>query len=113
MVSMVLSVIVRGTIRFILQKERSRGRNLKHVVIVGESAASRAYIDRIKANPQWGFKIHGIIADNVSSDFTYKGIPFIGKTQHLQEYLTENSLDEVAVALSLREYHKLEAIVNM
>ena len=114
-VSMCLSLAVRILIRMILSKERARGRNLKHVIIVGESAASRAYIDRIQGNPQWGYYIHGIFADNVSEGFEYKGIRSIGKIHQLQGYLIEHShsLDEVAIALSLREYHKLEAIVNI
>ncbi len=111
-VSMVLSALVRGIIRSILARERTHGRNLKHVIIVGESAASRAYIDRIKANPQWGYMIHGIFADNVPDGFSYKGIKAIGKIHQLHGYLLEHDLDEVAIALSLREYHKLEAIVN-
>ena len=112
-VSMLLSLLVRIIIRIFLQTERSQGRNLKHVIIVGESAASRAYINRIKGNPQWGYYVHGIFADNVPEGFSYKDIPCIGKIHQLQGYLIENSLDEVAIALSLREYHKLEAIVNI
>ncbi len=112
-VSMVMSIFVRGCIRLILRKGRAHGHNLKHVIVIGESAASRAYIDRIKANPHWGYMIHGIFADNVSSGYEYKGIPFIGKIQNLQKYLQANQLDEVAIALSLREYHKLEAIVDV
>ncbi len=110
--SMISTLIVRGIIRMILARERSHGRNLKHVIIVGESAASRAYIDRIKANPQWGYMIHGIFADNVTDGFSYKGIKSKGKIHQLKDYLIEHDLDEVAIALSLREYHKLEAIVN-
>ena len=113
--SMILSMGVRIAIRMILRRERKKGRNLKHVVIVGESTAARAYIDRIKGNPHWGFAVHGIFADNVSEGFEYKGVQCIGKIHQLQGYLIEHShsLDEVAIALSLREYHKLEAIVNI
>lgn len=112
-VSMFLSFLVRILIRRVLQRERAQGRNLKHIIVVGESAASRAYIDRIKGNPQWGYYVHGIFADNVPEGFSYQDIPCIGKIHQLQGYLIENSLDEVAIALSLREYHKLEAIVNI
>ncbi len=112
-VSMFLSFLVRMMIRRVLQRERAQGRNLKHIIVVGESAASEAYIDRIKGNPQWGYYVHGIFADNVPEGFSYRDVPCIGKIHQLQGYLIENSLDEVAIALSLREYHKLEAIVNI
>lgn len=112
-VSIILSVFVRGFIRLVLHKGRRTGHNLKHIIVIGESAASRAYIDRIKANPQWGYFIHGIFADNVPSDYSYKEVTCIGKIHQLEHYLIENSLDEVAIALSLREYHKLETIVNI
>ncbi len=112
-ISMILSIFVRGIIRLILRKERAHGHNLKHAIVIGESAASRAYIDRIKASPRWGYMIHGIFADNVSEGYEYKGIAYIGKIQNLQKYLQANNLDEVAIALNLREYHKLESIVNI
>ena len=106
-----IAYIYRCIIRSWLQDARRRGLNLKHIVIVGFSPAAAAYIDRIKANPQWGYQIHGILDDNVASDFEYRSIPWIGRTADLTNFLTYNNLDEVILTISLQEYSKLEDLV--
>ena len=90
---------------------RKKGRNIKHTVFIGFSTSAAAYIDRIKANPQWGLKVHGIFDDLVSDNFEYRGIKKIGTLKDLAAYLEKSSLDEVAITLNLNEYHKLEQIV--
>lgn len=112
-ISMIATLTERFIIKTILQRTRRSGHNLKHIIIIGFSAAAEAYIDRIKGNPQWGYMIHGIFDDNLSLDFQYKNIYCIGRIRQLEKYLQKTSMDEVAITLSLREYNKLESIVNM
>lgn len=104
-------VFSRYLIRKVLKVNRKKGRNIKHTVFIGFSTSAAAYIDRIKANPQWGLKVHGIFDDLVSDNFEYRGIKKIGTLKDLAAYLEKSSLDEVAITLNLNEYHKLEQIV--
>ena len=94
-----------------MKTNRKKGRNIKHTVFIGFSTSAAAYIDRIKSNPQWGLKVHGIFDDLVSDNFEYRGIKNIGTLSDLAAYLEKTSLDEVAITLNLNEYHKLEQIV--
>ena len=94
-----------------MKTNRKTGRNIKHTVFIGFSTSAAAYIDRIKSNPQWGLKVHGIFDDLVSDNFEYRGIKKIGTLSDLAAYLEKTSLDEVAITLNLNEYHKLEQIV--
>lgn len=107
----ILMVLERYGILKILYRTRKRGRNLKHLILVGFSTAASGYIDRIKANPQWGYYIHGIFDDNLEEDFLYRGVPVIGRISQLETFLGENNLDEVAITLGIKEYEKLERIV--
>ena len=109
--NMTAAYAYRCLIRRWLHDTRKRGMNLKHVVIVGFSPAAVAYIDRIKANPQWGYQIHGILDDNVTQDFEYRKIPWIGRIDALTSFLAANNLDEVVITIRLQEYSKLEDIV--
>ena len=102
----------RYVLNYILRTLRSHGINLKHVVIIGYSAAARGYIDRVKANPQWGYYIHGIIDDEKEPDFTYKNIPVIGSINELEQILSDNSFDEIVIALSINDYYKLRRVVS-
>jgi Undecaprenyl-phosphate glucose phosphotransferase len=92
---------------------RKRGYNLKHVILVGYSRASEAYIDRIFANPQWGYYIHGILDNNMEIGTRYKKVPVIGRLEQLEEYLVKMSLDEIAITLNIKEYDMLEKVVTI
>ena len=111
-INIVLCTIARMMIAKTLRIIRKRGHNLKHVILVGYSRASEAYIDRIFANPQWGYYIHGILDDSMEIEIKYKKVPVIGKLNQLEEYLTKMSLDEIAITLSINEYDILENVVK-
>jgi len=99
------------SIAYGLKVVRRKGYNLKHVILVGYSRAAEAYIDRIFANPQWGYYIHGILDDTMEIGTRYKKVPVIGKLNQLDEYLTKMNLDEIAITLNLKEYEHLEKVV--
>lgn len=58
-VNIAVEETVRMTIRIVLQDMRRKGLNQKHIVLVGYSRAAEEYIDRILANPQWGYTVRG------------------------------------------------------
>lgn len=105
--------IERNILRIILRKIRKNGYNLKHIILVGYSNAAEGYIDRIKANPEWGYDIRGILDDTMEIGSEYKGIKVIGCSDDLKIILPENKLDEIVITLGLEEYGKLGRIVNM
>lgn len=111
--NMVDGILVRALIRRILHLFRKKGYNQKHILLVGYSRAAEAYIDRIIANPQWGYTVRGILDDNVPRGAVYKGVKVMGSIDNLLYILPENKLDEIAVTLSLQDYDRLEEIVNL
>lgn len=105
------TVIERNIIRRVLRELRSRGKNLKHLILVGYSKAAEAFIDRVCENPQWGYQINGILDDNYGIGTTYRGTEVIGTCQDLSRILEENRQDEIAITLALNEYYKLRGVV--
>ena len=79
--------------------------------MIGYSRAAEGYIDRIKAYPQWGYHVVGILDDNVEAGTKYRGIEVIGKIEELERVIDANDLDEIVITLSIEEYGKLEKIV--
>ena len=108
----VLEAAFRITLRSILRSFRRKGYNLKHVLLIGYSRAAQGYIDRVKANPDWGYLIRGILDDHAERGTEYKGVRVLGPIANLDEILPMNRLDEIAITLSINEYDKLERIVN-
>ena len=102
---------VRLFIFSMLRKMRKRGLNQKQMILVGYSRAAEGFIDRVNVNPEWGYKIRGILDDHEEWGKEYKGVRVIGKIDDLDTILALNTLDEIAITLSIQEYGKLEKIV--
>ena len=109
--NIILTIIERNLIRIALKNIRSRGMNLKHMILVGYSTAAEAFIDRVKENPQWGYQINGILDDNYGEGTDYRGVHVIGTCQDLNRILEANKQDEIAITLGLDEYYKLRGVV--
>lgn len=108
-----LTFLERNIVRLVLRNIRRIGLNQKHVLLVGYSRAAEEYIDRIVQNPQWGYKVMGILDDNVAPGTLYRNIEVLGFTDSLSYILEGNHPDEIAITLGLNEYNKLERIVAM
>ena len=101
----------RNLIRTVLRSMRAKGYNQKHIILVGYSRAAEGYIDRVLANPEWGYRVRGILDDHKPWGYDYRGIKVIGTMKDLKPILDMNRLDEIAITLSLKEYGGLEKIV--
>ena len=106
-----LEAVERYIVRWYMTRRWISGRNIRQVLLVGYSRAAEQYIDRVKANPQWGYRIRGILDDKVKAGTEYRGIRVIGRIENLMVILPENHLDEIAITLGLSEYARLEDIV--
>ena len=95
----------------ILKKMRRRGKNLKHVLLVGYGRAADAYIDRMLTHNDWCYYIHGVLDDNRAIGTKYRGVEVIGTIDSLPELLATNEYDEIVITLNIEEYSKLENIV--
>ncbi len=111
-----LNIFLTSCARIVLRKSlrtmRSKGYNLKHILLVGYSRAAEEYIDRIQDNPQWGYAVCGILDDHIPAGTKYRGVKVLGTLGNLEIILPENKLDEIAITLSLRDYDYLEGIVH-
>ena len=65
LLNVIFLFVERNVVRIILMRFRKSGLNLKHIILVGYSRAAEEYIDRIVQNPQWGYKVMGILDDRV------------------------------------------------
>lgn len=112
-INIILTGLVRALIRRLLQLFRRKGYNQKYVLLVGYSRAAEEYISRIGQNPQWGYVIRGILDDTVPRGTVYKGVKVVGSIDNIRYILPENKLDEIAITLALKDYEKLETIVDI
>ncbi len=112
-INIAFDTIVRNLIRYVLHFFRSRGYNVKYILLVGYSRAAEQYIDRINANPQWGYVVRGILDDRIPRGTLYRGVKVLGTINNLFVILPQSKLDEIAVTLALEDYGRLEEIVSL
>lgn len=112
-INIVAESLMRKSVRYALRRMRKKGYNVKHILLVGYSRAAEEYINKIKANPEWGYEVCGILDDHVPVGAVYKGVQVTGEIDTLHTILPENRLDEIGITLSLSDYDRLESIVNI
>jgi len=101
----------RGSIRLMLRRMRAKGYNLKHIILVGDSDASRRIITSMAANRHWGYNIIGVI----STGLVDAGFParHLGILSDLEEVITRENADEVFITLELNEYKVVDKIIRV
>ena len=109
--NVLLDGLARNTVHIYMRRKRKSTRTLKKILLIGYSHAAEQYIDRVIANPEWGYKVRGILDDTHENGTIYKGVRIIGRTSNLEEFLDTDKVDEIAITLNLREYSKLEDLV--
>lgn len=106
-VNITLIITKRFILRKTLSKYRSKGLNLKHVIIVGGGEVANEYLDVIKSNKQYGYNYSGYVANNSN----FKGEK-LGDYDDLYDVLNKDKPDEVVCALDVSDSHFLENIVS-
>ncbi|NSB12431.1 undecaprenyl-phosphate glucose phosphotransferase [Clostridium beijerinckii] len=106
-VNIMLIMAKRLILRKILSSMRTKGLNLKHVVIVGAGEVANEYLDVLKNNKSFGYNYSGYVSD--VSNFQGRKL---GNYSDLYNVLNEYKPDEVVCALDLSDAKYLENIVS-
>jgi len=112
-INVLVGIIYRLLSSRIFSLLRRKGKNLRHILLVGFSPSAQGYIDRVKANPEWGYRIFGILDDDPYGPVRDCGIPVCGSISRLEDIINENMIDEIVVTLNVEEYRKLGKIVKI
>ena len=97
-------VVWRAGVRLALRELRRRGRNLRHVIVVGAGPHARDVAARVRGAPWSGLAIRAFYTDDVErADATIDGIPVRGPLERLAGDLLASPADQVWIALPLRD----------
>jgi exopolysaccharide biosynthesis polyprenyl glycosylphosphotransferase len=105
--STVLLVLSRLLLRFALVQTRLRGRNLRHVLVVGTSKRALEFADKLEANQELGYCVIGFADQHWDgiTHFQQGGKSLLCDLRGLPEFLRSNVVDEVVIALPMRSFH--------
>ena len=83
-VTLALLTIEKFFLRVNLEHIRKRGRNLRHLLIIGAGNVGKNFYESIKDNPHFGFNIIGFIDDEKK---TFLNGKYLGKINDLENLL--------------------------
>ena len=93
-------------LRSLLRQLRSRGRNLRNVIIVGTNNRALAFAKKIESKPDLGYLFKGFVDDAVMSEEIGTGrYSLVASLDSLPEFLRRNVVDEVVIALPMKSYY--------
>jgi len=107
-----LTISERVIVRLLLFNIRKKGYNVKYLLIVGGGSLARKVIRAVKENKSLGYQIVGILDDHMAEGKTIEQIKIIGDINGLEAKILEHHIDEIIIALPLKEYDKLKSIVR-
>ena len=87
---------------------RSRGRNIRHILIVGAGEVGNKIYSKIESNPQYGYKVFGFLDDKIKN----KKI-ILGNINSLNVILSNNEIHEVIVALPNYAHYIIGEIIKV
>ncbi|HET9762219.1 MAG TPA: sugar transferase, partial [Casimicrobiaceae bacterium] len=108
-----LHALWRAAVRVVLRMLRRRGRNLRHVIIVGAGEHGRAVAERLRAAPWSGLSVRAFYDDNPARIGTaVDGVPVLGPLDRLPADLVSHPVDQVWIALPLRAEVRIRSCVE-
>lgn len=107
-----LTILERALIRKILTHIREKGYNKKFLLVVGADRLGRKLIRKIKENPGLGYEIVGLVDDQLEKGSLVEGAKVLSDISGMEEVIKDSVIDEVMIALPLKEYDKLKIIIK-
>jgi Undecaprenyl-phosphate glucose phosphotransferase len=104
--------LFRVAVRTGLRWLRTRGYNLRHVLIAGTGRPAQALLHRLRANPWTGFRVQGLASLTAGRVGTsIHGVPVLGTVDEIGRLLDEHRPHQVFIALPLHERKTIERIL--
>ncbi|MBK1672627.1 undecaprenyl-phosphate glucose phosphotransferase [Ectothiorhodospira shaposhnikovii] len=106
-------VLGRITLRGLLNWMRAHGHNQRLIVIVGEPDLARDVASRLSASSWTGLRIVGFFCDeDQATGHAARDLPLIGDVAQMPEFVRRNKVDQVWIALPLKEEDRVREILH-
>jgi exopolysaccharide biosynthesis polyprenyl glycosylphosphotransferase len=87
---------------------RSKGYNLRHVLVVGTNRRASGFAQDVALHPEWGYHVQGFVDDEWSSEepASFNEDALLGGLDSIPSLLRTLPIDEVIVALPLASFYQ-------
>jgi len=105
--------ITHFAIRKILSEMRKKGKNVRHVIIIGDGELAQTLSHKISLHPEIGFFNQGFITTNPENEGKiFEGIAVLGQIENITEIIHKNTPDQILIAIPMEEYGRLNSIIE-
>ncbi|MCS6893525.1 MAG: undecaprenyl-phosphate glucose phosphotransferase [Deltaproteobacteria bacterium] len=111
--SIILSFVGRVGIRAVMRELRRQGYNIKYVLLVGESEASKVLIKKLNQVKELGYEVIGILVTDNYDENDFHGVKVVGKLENLTDVIASYKVDTVIVTLPISQMHNIEDLVSV
>lgn len=101
----------RVLLRMVLHWLRSHGFNQRRIVIVGTEGLGEEVARRLLASPWIGLQVKGFFNTSFTN-LVEPGVPILGGLHDIADYVAVESIDQVWIAMPLKELDQLELLLN-
>ena len=106
------TIAVRIALRAALSTLRDRGRNTRHVLVLGTAAGAQWFADRLEMHSELGLRVIGHLTGKGETRFPVTR-PILGTLDEIEDVLHSRIVDEVAICLPLTEASRIDSIVRL
>ncbi len=108
-ITSVCAVGSRGFLKFLLEQIRLRGRNLRHVLIVGTNQRAFEFSQKLQSRPELGFRVIGFADAEWAGTATRRseGCHIVCDLDQFAQFIRSSIVDEVILALPIRSLHSV------
>lgn len=104
----------RVVMRLVLREMRRRGRNLRHVLVVGTGRLAGVVLEKIRRHADFGLRVHGLVsADPAEVGAEVHGAKVLGAIADLPRLTGEEGAELIYLALSRPEWQAEEEALRL
>ena len=93
-----LILLARYGLRRLRARSWRHGEGIDRVLVVGSGAAADLVLQRIRMFPDYGYKVVGVIADDLKAGEAFGGAEVLGRTTELSQIVGKSNVNLVFVA---------------
>jgi len=97
--------------QFVRDRLRDRGFGKDRLIVVGSGEVARIIIQRILWSPKLGYELVGVVYGEGNDDELI-GVPVLGKPEDLPDLITDNSIDEVIIAMPEEGHQEVLRVIS-
>jgi exopolysaccharide biosynthesis polyprenyl glycosylphosphotransferase len=105
--SSAITILSRLALRYTMEWARLRGRNLRHMLIVGTNPRAIQFAQKIEAKPDLGYRVIGFVDDEYAENGAFKKSSYelVASLNNISTYLKDHVVDEVVISLPMKSFY--------